>query len=121
MSNLKILAKIKSAVKGHHVYCFDVAIGYEFQCELQPTNMYSNHAIIVKRSDNTVGHVPDALAQKSVPLLENSMVEYMEAVVTEMPRDALEGKWTLGGGIEIPCVYKLYGLKINKRRVRKKL
>ena len=47
--------------------------------------MYSNHAIIVKSSDNTVGHVPDALAQKLVLLLENWMVEYMQAVVMEMP------------------------------------
>ena len=49
--------------------------------------------------DNTVGHVPDALAQKLVPLLENSMIVCMEAVVKGQPRDALEGKWTLGGAV----------------------
>ena len=84
--------------------------------------MYSNHAIIVKSGDNrTVGHVPDGIAEKLVPMLNNSTVESMEAVVMEMPREAPEGKWTLGGGIEIPCIYKLYGLKKNKRFVRKNL
>ena len=45
----------------------------------------------------------------------------MEAVVNGEPRDALEGTWTLGGGVEIPCIYNLYGDKINKRYVRKEL
>ena len=31
-----------------------------------------------------------------------------EAGVTGSPRDASEGKWVLGGGIEIPCTYKVY-------------
>ena len=33
----------------------------------------------------------------------------------------IEGKWTLGGGVEIPCIYNLYGDKINKRYVHKEL
>ena len=32
-----------------------------------------------------------------------------EAGVTGSPRDAPEGKWALGGGIEILCTYKVYG------------
>ena len=36
---------------------------------------------MVSYKDQTVGHVPDELAMKLVPLL-----------------DALKGKWTLGGG-----------------------
>ena len=54
------------------------------------SNMYSSHAIIVNHKDNIVGHVPDALAQKLVPLLDNSMIECMEAVVKGEPRDALD-------------------------------
>ena len=121
MSNLTTLAKLKSAVKGDHVYRSGVVVGDILQCKLEPSNMYSSHAIIVTYNDNTVGHVPDALAHKLVPLLENSMIVCMEAVVNEEPRDALEGKWTSGGGVEIPCTYNLYGDKTNKRYVRKKL
>ena len=76
---------------------------------------------MVNYKDQTVGHVPDGLAMKLVPLLENSMITCMEAIVKGEPRDALEGKWTLGGGIEIPCIYILYGSKTNKRYVRNKL
>ena len=32
-----------------------------------------------------------------------------EAGVTGSPRDALEGEQILGGEIEIPCTYKVYG------------
>ena len=32
-----------------------------------------------------------------------------EAGVTGSPRDAPEGKWVLGRGIEIPCAYNVYG------------
>ena len=30
------------------------------------------------------------------------------------PRDVPEGKWTLGGGIEVPCLYTFHGPKKNK-------
>ena len=42
----------------------------------------------------------------------------MDSEVTGDPRPAPEGKWVIGGGIEIPCKYKLYGLKIVKKEVR---
>ena len=38
----------------------------------------------------------------------------VEAEVTGHPRDATEGKWTLGGGIEVPCIYRFYGPKKPK-------
>ena len=37
-----------------------------------------------------------------------------EARVTGSPTDAPEGKWVLGGGIEITCTYKVYG-RINQK------
>ena len=43
-----------------------------------------------------------------------------EAGVTGSPRDAPEGKWVLGGGIEIPCTYKVYGRIDQKSYLRKK-
>ena len=49
------------------------------------------------------------------------MITCMEAIVKGEPRDALKGKWTLGGGIEIPCIYTSYGSNTNKRYVRKKI
>ena len=40
----------------------------------------------------------------------------MDSEVTGDPRTAPEGKWVTGGGIEIPCKYRLYGPKSVKKR-----
>ena len=45
----------------------------------------------------------------------------VEAEVTGHPREPAEGKWTLGGGIEDPCVYRFYGSKKSKAEFRNKL
>ena len=39
--------------------------------------------------------------------------------VTGSSRDALEGKWALGGGIEILCTYKVYGRLYQKNCAKK--
>ena len=43
-----------------------------------------------------------------------------EAGVTGSPRDAPDGKWVLGGGIEIPFTYKVYGRIDEKSYLHKK-
>ena len=45
----------------------------------------------------------------------------MKAAVTAPPRDAPEGRWVLRGCIEIPCTYKICGLKDKKSELQKKL
>ena len=40
--------------------------------------------------------------------------------MTEHLLDAAEGKWKLGGKIEVPCIYRFYGPKINKAEFRNK-
>ena len=42
----------------------------------------------------------------------------LEAEVTGSLRYAPEGKWVLGGWIEIPCIYKVYGRIDQKRYLR---
>ena len=44
-----------------------------------------------------------------------------EAGITGSPIDAPEGKWVLGGGIEIPCTYKVYGRIDQKSYLGKKI
>ena len=46
---------------------------------------------------------------------------HFEAGVTGSQRDAPEGKWVLGGGIEIPCTYKVYGRIDQKSYLHKKI
>ena len=75
-------------------------------CTLEPGNVHSLNAIIVKKiKDADRKKIPDPLA----PLLRNGMIAEVKTEVTGEPRDAPEGKWTLGSGIEIPCRYILYG------------
>ena len=57
------------------------------------------------------------------PAVKKEFVISVQAEVTGYPRDAAEGKWTLGGGggIEVPCIYRLYGSKKTKVEFRNKL
>ena len=43
------------------------------------------------------------------------------AGVTGSSRDSSGGEWVLGGDIEIPCTYKLYGRIDQKNYLRKKI
>ena len=45
----------------------------------------------------------------------------VEAEVTGHPYDAAERKWTLRGGIKVPCIYRFYGPKKNEVEFRNKL
>ena len=54
-----------------------------------------------------IGHLPDSLADKISPLIRPG-----ERIA------ATERMWTQGGGIKIPCKYKLYGNDSYKATVR---
>ena len=78
-----------------------------------------NNAIVVKSgNDDIVGHVPETLAKKLLNFMKSHQIEIMDSDVTGDPRPAPEGKWVIGGGIEIPCKYRLYGPKSVKKEVR---
>ena len=55
------------------------------------------------------------------PSLKKEIVLSIETEMNGHPRDAAEGKWTLGGGIEVPCIYRFYGPKKSKAEFRNKL
>ena len=56
-----------------------------------------------------------------VALALQKIVLPVEAEVSLHPRDAAEGKWTSGGGIEVPCIYRFYGAKKSRAEFRNKL
>ena len=70
-----LLGKLKSRVKGHHVFQSNYTIGDNFVCSPEPDNRHSKgkNAIIVKKPDEDVvlGHVPDALSQIICPMLKD--------------------------------------------------
>ena len=55
------------------------------------------------------------------PALNKEIVLSVEAEVSGHLRNAAEGKWMVGGEIEVACIYRLYGPKKNKAEFRNKL
>ena len=94
-------------------------------CSPEPDNRHSKgkNAIIVKKPDEdaVLGHVPDALSQIICPMLKDGTIERMTGEITAEERKAPEGTWVLGGGIELPCSYFIYGNRKKKADVRGKL
>lgn len=127
-------SKVKSKVKGHHVYNSDCSIGDKFACQPEPHNRHSKNqnAITViksklkeseqeKAKDNIICHVPNALAQNTCPFLKDGTVTSMTSEITAEARKAPEGTWVLGGGIELPCVYYLFGNRKREAQVWKQI
>ena len=111
-----------SSTKGFHVYRRSPDISEKSKCVLERINRHSNTTIkVVGDANETVGHIPDGLSKVVAPVLKKEIVLSVEAEVAGHPRDAAKGKWTLGGGIEVPCIYRLYGPKKSKAEFRKKL
>ena len=88
-------------------------------CVLEETNKRSNIAIkVVGDTNEAIGHILDGLSKVVAPALKKEIMLSVEAEVTGHPRDAAEIKWTLTGGIEVPCIYRFYGPKKSKAEFR---
>ena len=122
MPNLCVV-KISSRIKGHHVYQYNYTVGEDFSCAMEPSNIYSKNAISVKEknSNKIVGHIPEPLAKILYQLMKSWKVYEITCTIPGQSKKAPEVTWVLGGGIELPCRYFLYGPKIRKREVRKSI
>ena len=69
-------------------------------------------------NDDIIGDVPETLAKTLFNFMKSQQIKIMVSEVTGYPRPAPEGKWVIGGGMEIPCKYRLYGPKSVKKEVR---
>ena len=74
-----------------------------------------------KSAEVIVGHVPELLSEVLSPLMDFWAAVRVVAVIDAEHRRAPEGTWTPGGGIEIPCTYKIYTAKVRKKTVRAKI
>ena len=104
------LAKINSTIKGYHFYFKSSNFGEILKCVLEPANKHSRNTIrVLSTKRETIGHVPEILAKILALEKTKETILSSQAEVTGSPRDAPEGKWVLGEGVEIPCTYKVYG------------
>ena len=106
-------------LKGFHAYKKQVDIGTKLHCELEPEKSLCKKAIIVKTKEgDKVGHVPDLLAHKLAPEISSGSIVSIEVIITGEPRNAPEGNWVIGRGIETPCKYLIYADKKLKSKIR---
>ena len=68
-----------------------------------------------------MGHIPESLSEVLSPSMDCWTIIRITAVIDNEHRRAPEGTWIPGGGIEIPCTYKIYSAKINKRTIRRNI
>lgn len=102
------LVSVNSVIKGHHVYRISYACGTELDCFLEPKNEHIDFAIVVKKGDTTVGHIPEGLCQPLTQLFMDGSIVQIKLVITGQPRSAREGTFVPGRGLEIPCSYLLF-------------
>ena len=86
---------------------------WKLKCVLQETSRHSNTAIkVVGDANETIGHIPEWLSKVvALASTEKKIMLSVEAEVTGHPRNAAEGKWTLGAVIKDPFIYRFYGPK----------
>ena len=70
--------------------------------------------------DEIIGHIPEFLAQVLAPMLLSGEILSIHVVkkCSGESRNVPEGTWMLRGGIEIPCIYQIYGCKKKEQNIR---
>ncbi len=106
-NDLQVL-EIHSYVRGYHAY-MDIWTPVEGEVLLvkrEPTNFKDRHAVAVFKDDAIVGHVPYNIAPRLSQFLRRDVNKaFAEVTGEKINRGA-------GYGLEIPCVYRLYGPKV---------
>ena len=113
VADLEVL-EICSYVRGYHAY-MDIWTPIEGQTLLvrrEPTNSEDNNAVGVFLEDVIVGHVPRNLAPRFSQFLRRDVNKAFAEVTGE--------KVNRGGGygLEVPCVYRLYGPKVYLEKMK---
>ena len=93
------IVSVKSAIEGHHVYRVCYSVGTKLDCFLEPENEHSDCAIIVKKGETTVGHIPEGLCQPLTQLFKDGSIVQITSEIIRGPRSAAEGtlfcsRWT---------------------------
>lgn len=102
-----------SFVRGYHAYMdvWEPQIGEVLTLEREPHNQVDRHAVSTVKSGLVVGHVPFNLAPVFSPFLKRSFNKgTAEITGGKVNRGA-------GYGLEVPCIYHLYGPKVYLERV----
>ena len=104
--NLQVL-EIPSYVRGYHAYkeSWTPVLGEMLLLRRDPANPIDKHAVAIFKDGAVVGHVPYNIA----PRLSHFLRRDMNKAVAEV-RGKMVNRGA-GYGLEVPCVYRLYGPK----------
>ena len=94
-----------SFIRGHHVYCniWTSVIDEVLNLRREPESSFSVFAVAVTKDGEVVGHIPETIAR---------------VVLFFLAREGHHGSCQITGrrvnhgvqvGVEVPCVYKLFG------------
>ena len=111
MTSMEVLKVLDDrCLKGYHAYSKG-KIGDKFTCSRDWGNPHSKTAIVAKLDSNdiVVGHIPQPLSEHLAPLLDSIEGITITGTITGLPREAREGRWVRGGGLELPCKYVIHG------------
>ena len=99
--------EIPSFARGYHAYMdrWTQVIGQTLLVKREPTNPKDRNAVALYEDDCVVGHVPYNLA----PYLSRLLARDTNKAFAEVTGEKVNRK--AGYGLEIPCVYRLYGPK----------
>lgn len=99
--------ELPSFVRGYHAY-MDIwvpMIGETLTLQREPNNRVDEAAVAVVRDGVVVGHVPTNLASIVFHFLSrDGNTAFAEIAGNKVNRGA-------GYGLEVPCVYKFYGIQ----------
>ena len=100
--------EVPSFVRGYHAYqdVWNPSVGQVLMLRRQPDNLHDRHAVAVVTSDSTVvGHVP----YNPAPIFSHFLArEFNKGTVCITGERTNRGA---GYGLEVPCIYRLYGPK----------
>ena len=109
-----ISVEVESFVRGYHSYkdVWEPRVGEVLALEREPHNTVDQLAVSVVRSGRIVGHVPFNLAPVYSHFLKRSFNKGTAEITGE--------KVNRGGGygLEVPCIYRLYGPKTYVERAK---
>ena len=104
-------------VRGHHEYkiVWTPTVGETLRLAIESTNSHDAHAVAVVKDRTVVGHVPKNISKTvSFFLKKDGSSGFCEVTGSRLNRG-------VGLGLEIPCLYRLYGRQVYVERLKKLL
>lgn len=109
---------LESFMRGHHVSkdIWTPIIGESFQCELEEGNTFDCYAVMMRKDDSVIGHVPRRISAACYLFIRKGgsifcTVANSRQYSLDLPQ----------GGLEVPCLLKFMGKEQYIRKVRRLL